>query len=84
MRLDWICLQISFSFEGFRSVAFPVVGLYDTTGMLRFAGSSVEACLEYASLFEIPVGPASLQNLPEPVSSTLRVRGDRVLEGRNS
>jgi hypothetical protein len=62
----------------------PVVGLYDTTGMLRFAGSSVEACLEYATLFQIPVGPTSLQSLPEPVSSTIRLRGDRVLEGRNS
>ena len=52
--------------------------------MLRFAGSSVEACLEYATLFQIPVGPTSLQRLPEPVSSTIRLRGDRVLEGRNS
>ena len=52
--------------------------------MLRFAGSSVEACLEYAMLFQIPVGPTSLQSLPEPVSSTIRLRGDRVLEGRNS
>ena len=63
---------------------FPVVGLYDTTGMLRFAGSSVEACLEYATLFRIPVGPTSLQSLPEPVSSTIRVKGDRFLEGRSS
>ena len=61
-----------------------MVGLYDTTGMLRFAGSSVEACLEYATLFQIPVGPTSLQSLPEPVSSTIRLKGDRVLEGRNS
>ena len=52
--------------------------------MLRFAGSSVEACLEYATLFQIPVGPMSLQSLPGPVSSTVRVRGDRFLEGRNS
>ena len=52
--------------------------------MLRFAGSSVEACLEYAKLFQITVGPMSLQSLPEPVSSTIRVRGDRFLEGRNS
>ena len=51
-----------------------MVGLYDTTGMLRFAGSSVEACLEYATLFQIPVGPTSLQSLPEPVGSTIRVR----------
>ncbi|MCB4389042.1 hypothetical protein FZZ90_04010 [Synechococcus sp. MU1617] len=63
---------------------YPVVGLYDTTGMLRFAGSSVEACMEYATLFQIPVGPTSLQSLPEPVSSTIRLRGDRILEGRNS
>ena len=52
--------------------------------MLRFAGSSVEACLEYATLFQIPVGPMSLQSLPEPASSTIRVRGDRFLEGRSS
>ena len=64
--------------------SFPVVGLYDTTGMLRFAGSSLEACLEYAMLFQIPVGPSSLQSLPEPVSSTIRVKGHRFLEGRNS
>ena len=61
-----------------------MVGLYDTTGMLRFAGSSIQACLEYATLFQIPVGPTSLQSLPEPVSATFKVKGDRFLEGRNS
>ncbi|MAI97035.1 MAG: hypothetical protein CMN95_10045 [Synechococcus sp. MED650] len=61
-----------------------MVGLYDGTGMLRFSGISSEACLEYAHLFGIPVGPSSIQALPEPATSTIRVRGARYLEERNS
>ena len=43
-----------------------MVGLYDRQGMLRFVGSSIDACLDYAALFEIPLIPSSLQSLPEP------------------
>ena len=59
-----------------------MVGLYDKEGMLRFVGNSAEACLDYASLFEIPLTSGSLQTLPEPIS--VRVRGDRYPEARNS
>jgi len=52
--------------------------------MLRFVGSSIEACLEYAELFSIPLDPCSLQALPEPVVASIRVRGGRHLEGRSS
>jgi len=61
-----------------------MVGLYDRQGFLRFAGGSVDACLEYAALFEIPLTPGSLQDLPEPTVASFRIRGSRLLEGRSS
>ena len=61
-----------------------MVGLYDRHGYLRFAGGSVDACLEYAALFEIPLTPGSLQDLPEPIVTSFRIRGSRFLEGRSS
>ena len=66
------------------SGALTVVGLYDATGMLRFVGSSIEACMEYANLFELALLPSSLQALPEPVVPSIKVRGDRHLEERSS
>ena len=80
----WNFLQVSFRFKQEFRWGRPVVGLYDGTGMLRFVGSSVEACLDYADLFEIPLSPCSLQMLPEPVVASIRVRGGRHLEGRSS
>ena len=59
-----------------------MVGLYDREGMLRVVGSSMEACLDYAALFEIPLSPSSLQALPEPVA--IRVRGSQPRGGRSS
>ena len=59
-----------------------MVGLYDREGMLRFVGSSLEACLDYAALFEIPLSPSSLQTLPEPAA--IRVRGAQRLGGRSN
>ena len=59
-----------------------MVGLYDREGMLRFVGSSMEACLDYAALFEIPLSPSSLQALPEPVA--IRVRGSQPRGGHSS
>ena len=61
-----------------------MVGLYDATGMLRFVGSSIEACMEYANLFDLALLPSSLQALPEPVVPSIKVRGDRHLEERSS
>ena len=61
-----------------------MVGLYDATGMLRFVGSSIEACMEYANLFELALLPSSLQALPEPVVASIKVRGDRHLEERSN
>ena len=61
-----------------------MVGLYDATGMLRFVGSSIEACMEYANLFELALLPYSLQALPEPVVASIKVRGDRHLEERSN
>ena len=61
-----------------------MVGLYDATGMLRFVGSSVEACTEYANLFDLALLPSSFQALPEPVVASIKVRGDRHLEERSN
>ena len=61
-----------------------MVGLYDATGMLRFVGSSIEACMEYANLFDLSLLPSSLQPLPEPVVASIKVRGDRHLEERSN
>ena len=38
-------------------------GLYDRDGVLRFANSDREACLEYAKLFELNSGQCCLINL---------------------
>ena len=59
-----------------------MVGLYDTEGVLRFVGSSIEACFDYAALFEIPLLPCSLQALPEP--GTLMIRAAQRRGGRSS
>ena len=61
-----------------------MMGLYDATGMLRFVGSSIEACMEYANLFDLALLPSSLQALPEPVVASIKVRGDRHLEERSN
>jgi hypothetical protein len=66
------------------SGGLAMVGLYDATGMLRFVGSSIEACMEYANLFELALLPSSLQALPEPVVASIKVRGDRHLEERSN
>ena len=52
--------------------------------MLRFVGSSIEACMEYANLFDLSLLPSSLQPLPEPVVASIKVRGDRHLEERSN
>ena len=65
-------------------VTLIMVGLYDATGMLRFVGSSIEACMEYANLFDLALLPSSLQALPEPVVASIKVRGDRHLEERSN
>jgi hypothetical protein len=61
-----------------------VVGLYDSEGILRCVGSTSEACVDYADLFGLPMDLCSLEALPEPIASSLRVKGRRVLEGRSS
>ena len=61
-----------------------MVGVYDATGMLRFVGSSIEACMEYANLFDLALLPSSLQALPEPVVASIKVRGDRHLEAHSN
>ena len=61
-----------------------MVGLYDPEGILRCVGSTSEACVDYAELFGIPLALCSLEALPEPIASSLRFRGRRVLEGRSS
>jgi hypothetical protein len=66
------------------SDAQSMVGLYDTTRMLRFVGSSIEACMEYANLFDHSLLPFSPQPLPEPVVASIKVRGDRHLEERSN
>ena len=66
------------------SDALAMVGLYDATGMLRFVGSSIEACMEYANLFDLSLLPSSLQTLPEPIVASIKVRGDLHLEERSN
>ena len=61
-----------------------MVGLYDRQGYLRFAGGSLDACLEYAALFDIQLNSGSLQDLPDPVVPSVRIRGSRLLEGRSN
>ncbi len=78
----WIFLLISFRFTG--NDVSPMLGLYDRDGMLRFVGSSLEACVEYAALFKIQLSPSSLQDLPEPAQPGVIIRGRRHLEGHSS
>ena len=66
------------------SDAQSIVDLCDATGMHRFVGSSIEACMEYANLFDLSLLPSSLQPLPEPVVASIKVRGDRHLEERSN
>jgi len=61
-----------------------MVGLYDREGMLRFVGSSLEACVDYAALFQIQLAPSSLQDLPDPAQPGVIIRGRRHLEGHSS
>ena len=61
-----------------------MVGLYDREGVLRCVSSGIEACIEYAALFQIPLDPCSLQQLPDPAMASVRIRGDRHLEGRSN
>ena len=78
----WIFLLISFRFN--ENDVSPMVGLYDRDGMLRFVGSSLEACVEYAALFKIQLSSSSLQDLPEPAQPGVIIRGRRHLEGHSS
>ena len=61
-----------------------MVCLYYATRMLRFVGSSIEACMGYANLFDLSLLPSSFQPLPEPVVASIKVRGDRHLEERSN
>ena len=49
-----------------------MVGLYDGQGVLRFVGSSSQACVDYADLFELPLVRCFLEALPEPTSIKIR------------
>jgi hypothetical protein len=40
-----------------------VTGLYDSQGVLRFAGRDHQDCLAYAELFELSEGSYSLESL---------------------
>lgn len=40
-----------------------MIGLYDQTGMLRFAGRDQADCLAYAELFALAEGSFSLESL---------------------
>ena len=46
-------LNIVFIFETSFFIVFDMYGLYDRDGILRFANSDQEACLDYAKLFEL-------------------------------
>ena len=61
-----------------------MVGLYDREGMLRFVGSSLEAYVEYADLFQIQLASSSLQDLPDPAQPGVIIRGRRHLGGHSS
>ena len=59
-----------------------MVGLYDGEGVLRFVGTSAQACLDYAALFELPLVMCFLETLPEP--ATIRIRDHRRRAGRSN
>ncbi len=42
-------------------------GLYDNDGVLRFANSDKEACLDYAQLFEMNSAHCCLMNLVDSI-----------------
>ena len=61
-----------------------MAGLYDAIRMLRFVGSSIEACIRFVILFDLSLLSSSLQPLPQPVVASIKVRGDRHLEERSN
>jgi hypothetical protein len=57
----------------FAAAFFPVTGLYDHQGVLRFTGRDQADCLAYADLFGMEAGTYSLSSLPDgQVPMTLR------------
>ena len=51
-------------------------GLYYRDGVLRFANSDIEACLEYAKLFELNSAHCCLMNLIESIDNEAKINLD--------
>ena len=51
-------------------------GLYDRDGVLRFANSDREACLDYAKLFELNSSDCSLMNLVVSINKEANINLD--------
>ena len=59
-------------------------GLYDRDGILRFVNSDIEACLDYAELFEFKSTNFSLMNLIDNVDISNDVNLDLNQEENNN
>ena len=59
-------------------------GLYDKDGVLRFANSEKEACLDYAKLFELNSAQCCLINLVFSVDKETNINLDLNQEENNN
>ena len=59
-------------------------GLYDRDGVLRFANSEREACLDYAKLFELNSAHCCLINLVFSVDKETNINLDLNQEENNN
>ncbi|MFQ6538493.1 MULTISPECIES: hypothetical protein [Aphanothece] len=55
-----------------------MTGLYDSQGVLRFAGRDSQDCLAYAELFELSEGSYSLESLTVAVQALAQPTPFRV------
>ena len=59
-------------------------GLYDRDGVLRFANSDREACLDYAKLFELNSAHCCLMNLVVSIEKEANINLDLNQEENNN
>ena len=59
-------------------------GLYDKDGVLRFANSEREACLDYAKLFELNSAQCSLINIVFSIDKETNINLDLNQEENNN
>ena len=59
-------------------------GLYDRDGVLRFANSDREACLDYAKLFELNSANYNLMDLTVSIDTAANINLDLNQEENNN